>query len=110
MQSLSSKSYKTVLALPDYLYFDFLYSLDQRERGYYWGSHGTDAFKAFSLAPDNLPQNAEIMGDRDGQPFSVTSAGAAAAYRRDSGAGVDGSDAQRPAVRVHGVSALAGIG
>jgi len=77
VQTLSSQGYKTVLALPDYLYFDFPYAFDQHERGYYWGSHGTDGFKTFSLAPDNLPQNAEIMADRDGNPFEVTSAGPA---------------------------------
>ncbi|WP_321791114.1 family 20 glycosylhydrolase [Caballeronia sp. J97] len=77
VQMLSSQGYKTVLALPDYLYFDFPYAFDQHERGYYWGSHGTDSFKTFSLAPDNLPQNAEIMADRDGNPFEVTSAGPA---------------------------------
>ncbi|BBP96214.1 chitobiase [Burkholderia sp. SFA1] len=77
VQALSGQGYKTVLALPDYLYFDFPYAFDQRERGYYWGSHGTDSFKTFSLAPDNLPQNAEIMADRDGKPFEVTSAGPA---------------------------------
>ncbi|BAN23128.1 family 20 glycosylhydrolase [Caballeronia insecticola] len=77
VQSLGKQGYKTVLALPDYLYFDFPYSLDQHERGYYWGSHATDSFKTFSLAPDNLPQNAEIMADRDGVPFEVTSAGPA---------------------------------
>ncbi|SAL61764.1 beta-N-acetylhexosaminidase [Caballeronia peredens] len=77
VQSLSKQGYQTVLALPDYLYFDFPYSFDQHERGYYWGSHGTDSFKTFSLAPDNLPQNAEIMADRDGNPFEVTSAGPA---------------------------------
>jgi hexosaminidase len=77
VNSLSSQGYKTVLALPDYLYFDFPWSINQSERGYYWGSHGTDSFRVFSLAPDNLPQNAEIMGDRDGNPFSVTSAGPA---------------------------------
>jgi hexosaminidase len=77
VQTLNRQGYGTVLALPDYLYFDFPYSFDQHERGYYWGSHGTDSFKAFSLAPDNLPQNAEIMPDRDGKPFEVTSVGPA---------------------------------
>jgi hexosaminidase len=77
VETLSSQGYKIVLALPDYLYFDFPYTFDPHERGYYWGSHATDAFKVFSLAPDNLPQNAELMAGRDGKPFEVTSAGAA---------------------------------
>lgn len=76
-QSWSEKGYRTVLALPDYLYFDFPYSRDPHERGYYWGSRATDSFKAFSLAPDNLPQNAEVMPDRDGKPFELASKGPA---------------------------------
>ncbi|KND59025.1 Beta-hexosaminidase [Candidatus Paraburkholderia schumanniana] len=36
VQTLANQGYKTVLALPDYLYFDFPYSFDQRERGYYY--------------------------------------------------------------------------
>ncbi|CAG9239928.1 N,N'-diacetylchitobiase [Paraburkholderia tropica] len=77
VQSWSQKGYRGVLALPDYLYFDFPYTIDPHERGYYWGSHATDSFKVFSLAPDNLPQNAEIMPDRDGKPFEITTAGTA---------------------------------
>lgn len=76
-RDLSAKGYRTVLALPDYLYFDFPYTRNPRERGYYWGSQATDEYKVFSLAPENLPQNAEVFGDRDGNPFEVTSAGAA---------------------------------
>ena len=34
-RDLSGKGYQTVLALPDYLYFDFPYTLNPRERGYY---------------------------------------------------------------------------
>jgi hexosaminidase len=73
----SAKGYQTVLALPDYLYFDFPYTLDPHERGYYWGSHATDEYKVFSFAPENLPQNAEVFGDRDGNPFEATGTGAA---------------------------------
>ncbi|TCW82278.1 beta-N-acetylhexosaminidase [Burkholderia sp. SRS-46] len=76
-RDLSAKGYRTVLALPDYLYFDFPYTRNPRERGYYWGSQATDEYKVFSLAPDNLPQNAEVIGDRDGNPFEVTGTGAA---------------------------------
>ncbi|MDP9154717.1 MAG: carbohydate-binding domain-containing protein [Pseudomonadota bacterium] len=77
-RSWSAKGYLGILALPDYLYFDFPYTLDPHERGYYWGSRATDSFKTFSLAPDNLPQNAEVMPDREGKPFEVTSNGPAA--------------------------------
>ena len=73
----SAKGYQTVLALPDYLYFDFPYTLDPHERGYYWGSHATDEYKVFSFAPENLPQNAEVFGDRDGIAFEATGTGAA---------------------------------
>jgi hexosaminidase len=72
-----AKGFQTVLALPDYLYFDFPYTLNPHERGYYWGSHATDEYKVFSFAPENLPQNAEVFGDRDGNPFQVTGTGAA---------------------------------
>ncbi|MBX4341186.1 family 20 glycosylhydrolase, partial [Mycobacterium tuberculosis] len=34
-------------------------------------------YKVFSFAPENLPQNAEVIGDRDGNPFEVTGTGAA---------------------------------
>lgn len=74
----SAKGYRTVLALPDYLYFDFPHAADPRERGYYWASAATDSFKVFSLAPENLPQNAELMPDRDGHPFDLAGNGPAA--------------------------------
>ncbi|AVK72193.1 beta-N-acetylhexosaminidase [Cupriavidus necator] len=77
-RSWSAKGYRTVLALPDYLYLDFPYTRDAHERGYYWASQATDSYKVFSLAPDNLPQNAEVMPDRDGQPFELKSTGPAA--------------------------------
>ena len=76
-RNYGAKGFEPVLALPDYLYFDFPYTLNPHERGYYWGSHATDEYKVFSFAPENLPQNAEVFGDRDGNPFSVTSTGAA---------------------------------
>lgn len=69
----AGKGYKTVLSLPDYLYFDFPYELNPKERGYYWASRATDSYKVFSLAPDNLPQNAEVMPDRQGRAFEITS-------------------------------------
>lgn len=69
----SAKGFRTVLALPDYLYLDFPYTNDPHERGYYWASHATDGYKIFSLAPENLAQNAEVMPDRDGKPFELVS-------------------------------------
>ncbi|AXE32708.1 beta-N-acetylhexosaminidase [Chromobacterium phragmitis] len=76
----ANKGFKTVLASPDYLYFDFPYELNPHERGYYWASRDTDSYKVFSFAPDNLPQNAEVMPDRQGKPFSVTSSAAPARF------------------------------
>jgi len=76
VRDFSAKGYQTVLSLPDYLYFDFPYTLNPRERGYYWGSHATDEYKVFSFAPQNLPQNAEVFPDRNGNPFEVTGTGA----------------------------------
>ncbi|UTH74572.1 family 20 glycosylhydrolase [Chromobacterium sp. IIBBL 290-4] len=76
----AAKGFQTVLAMPDYLYFDFPYELNPREHGYYWASRDTDSYKVFSFAPDNLPQNAEVMPDRQGQPFAVTSSAAPARF------------------------------
>ena len=78
VRTWGAKGYRGVLALPDYLYFDFPYALDPHERGYYWASRATDSYKTFTLAPDNLPQNAEVMPDREGKPFELTSTGPAA--------------------------------
>lgn len=69
----ANKGFETVLAMPDYLYFDFPYELNPKERGYYWASRATDSYKVFSFAPDNLPQNAEVMTDRQGKAFEVPS-------------------------------------
>lgn len=77
---LAAKGFQTVLAMPDYLYFDFPYELNPKERGYYWASRATDSYKVFSFAPDNLPQNAEVMPDRQGQPFEAVSEAAPARY------------------------------
>lgn len=77
---LANKGFKTVLAMPDYLYFDFPYELNPREHGYYWASRDTDSYKVFSFAPDNLAQNAEVMPDRQGKPFAVTSSAAPARF------------------------------
>ncbi|QEL54552.1 family 20 glycosylhydrolase [Chromobacterium paludis] len=76
----ANKGFKTVLASPDYLYFDFPYELNPHEHGYYWASRDTDSYKVFSFAPDNLAQNAEVMPDRQGKPFSVTSPAAPARF------------------------------
>jgi len=67
------RGYETVVAVPDYLYFDFPQEIDPEERGYYWATRFTDTQKVFSFAPENLPQNAENTLTRDGNPFNATS-------------------------------------
>jgi hexosaminidase len=63
------KGYDVVLSNPDYLYFDFPYEVNTKERGYYWATRFNDERKVFTFAPENLPQNAETSVDRDGMPF-----------------------------------------
>ena len=66
------RGYETLIAVPDYLYFDFPQEIDPQERGYYWATRFTDTQKVFSFAPENLPQNAETTLTRDGNPFTAT--------------------------------------
>lgn len=69
----AQKGYKIVVSSPDYVYFDFPYEVSPLESGYYWGTRFNDERKAFSFAPNNLPQNAETSVDRDGNGFSSKS-------------------------------------
>jgi hexosaminidase len=55
--------WKTVVAVPNVLYFDIPYAAHPLERGYDWPSRGTDTFKVFSFLPENLPANASVMKD-----------------------------------------------
>lgn len=66
------RGFETLIAVPDYLYFDFPQEIDPKERGYYWATRYTDTQKVFSFAPENLPQNAETTLTRDGNPFSAS--------------------------------------
>ncbi len=66
------RGFETLVAVPDYLYFDFPQEIDPQERGYYWATRFTDTQKVFSFAPENLPQNAETTLTRDGFPFTAT--------------------------------------
>lgn len=68
----SNLGFETVIAVPDFLYFDFPYEVDPKERGYYWATRFTDTKKVFSFAPENLPQNAETSVDREGNTWSAT--------------------------------------
>ncbi len=68
----SNLGFETVIAVPDYLYFDFPYEVDPKERGFYWATRFTDTHKVFTFAPENLPQNAETSVNRDGSAWSAT--------------------------------------
>lgn len=65
----ADKGYDVVVSSPDYVYMDFPYEVDAKERGYYWATRATDTRKMFGFAPENLPQNAETSVDRDGNGF-----------------------------------------
>ena len=71
----SNLGFETVIAVPDFLYFDFPYEVDPKERGYYWATRFTDTQKVFSFAPENLPQNAETSVNRDGFEWNATGNG-----------------------------------
>ena len=73
---LTNRGFETVVAVPDFLYFDFAQEVDPSERGFYWATRFTDARKVFSFAPENLPQNAETSVNREGRAWSATGSGA----------------------------------
>jgi hexosaminidase len=62
--------WRTVIAVPNVLYFDVPYAPNPIERGYDWPTRGTDTFMVFSFLPLNLPANASVM--KDIQNKSVT--------------------------------------
>ena len=68
---MTEKGFEVVQSHPDYLYFDFPYEVNSKERGYYWATRYTDSKKVFKFSPNNLPQNAETSKDRDGNNFNV---------------------------------------
>jgi hexosaminidase len=63
--------WKTVISVPNVLYFDIPYATHPLERGYDWPSRGTDSFKVFSFLPENLPANASVMKDIKAKPTTV---------------------------------------
>lgn len=71
----ADKGYQVIVSNPDYLYLDMPYEVNGAEPGYYWATRYSDEQKIFGFTPDNLPQNAEISTDRDGQVFAATSEG-----------------------------------
>jgi len=64
--------WKTVIAVPNVLYFDMPYAANPLERGYDWGTRSVDSFKVFSFMPDNLPANASVMTDIHAKPVTAT--------------------------------------
>lgn len=65
------RGWKTVVAVPNVLFFDIPYAPDPLERGLDWPSRGTDSFKVFSFMPENLPANASVMKDIKNKPVTV---------------------------------------
>ncbi len=72
INGFASRGFETVVAVPDYLYFDFPQEVDPEERGYYWAARSTSLRKVFSFAPENLPQNAETSINREGNGWTAT--------------------------------------
>ena len=68
----ANQGWKTVIAVPNVLYFDIPYAPNPLERGYDWPSRGTDTFKVFSFMADNLPANASVMTDLKNKPTTMT--------------------------------------
>ncbi|CAK9885724.1 MAG: Chitobiase [Candidatus Erwinia impunctatus] len=69
INDFANKGYEVIVSNPDYVYMDFPYEVNPMVRGYYWGTRFNDERKMFSFVPDNLPQNAEMSVDRDGNAF-----------------------------------------
>lgn len=59
-----------VLSFPDVLYFDFPYSSNPYEPGYYWGSRATSTEKVFSLMPAHLALHSREWTDRMGNSYT----------------------------------------
>ncbi len=74
---LVDRGFDTVMAAPDFLYFDFPQEVHPEERGYYWATRLTDTQKVFSFAPENLPQNAETSLTKAGTAWEATGENAA---------------------------------
>jgi len=60
-----------VMSTPETLYLDMPYAADPKERGLDWASRNTDLFKVFTFMPENLPANASIMTDKNGNGGTI---------------------------------------
>ncbi len=69
----ASKGYEVIVSNADYVYLDMPNEVNPKDWGYYWATRFIDMQKIFTFVPDNLPQNAEMSVDRDGNPFSAKS-------------------------------------
>lgn len=72
INGFSNRGFDAIVAVPDFLYFDFPQEIDPAERGYYWATRFTDTRKVFGFAPENLPQNAETSVSREGRGWTAT--------------------------------------
>lgn len=76
----NARGFETVIGAPDFLYFDFPYEVDPKERGYYWATRKLDTQKLFSFAPENQAQNAETSVSHNGSNWSATNTGSYTGY------------------------------
>ncbi len=79
--SFVDRGFDTILGNPDYLYFDFPYEVDPKERGYYWAARQIGTEKVFRFTPENLSQNAELSQERYGNPWSASASSSNQGYQ-----------------------------
>jgi hexosaminidase len=68
----ANRGWRTVLGVPNVLYFDMPYASHPLERGYDWGTRGIDTFGMFSFLPENLPANASVMRNIKNKPTKIS--------------------------------------
>jgi len=73
--AFSNRGFDTVISAPDFLYFDFPYEVDPKERGYYWAARELSTEKLFKFTPENLAQNAATSLERYGDTWSASNQG-----------------------------------
>ncbi len=76
----ANRGFETVIGAPDYLYFDFPYEVDPKERGYYWATRQLDTEKLFKFSAQNLAQNAATSVERYGNPWTASNQGTSPGY------------------------------
>ncbi|XP_059156889.1 uncharacterized protein LOC131941590 isoform X2 [Physella acuta] len=68
--NLANAGYKVVFSPVTHTYLDHPQEPSPEERGLYWGTRYTDAYKTFSFMPDDYYLNADIQ--RSGEPISLS--------------------------------------